>query len=159
MLSYYAKLVVVPLGLSYELHKLTARLDRAADELLEREQGISYARFLALFAVSETNGSQRDVARWLGQTEPSTSRMVTVLADEGLLQVTRLEGAGNRRWLRLTNGGEQLVERCCRLLEGRFEEMVHRSGVPYEPYQRHTRRLLHQLDADENRNAGAQGSP
>jgi DNA-binding MarR family transcriptional regulator len=147
---------VVPLGLSYQLHKLTARLDRAADELLDREQGISYARFLALFAVSETNGSQRDVARWLGQAEPSTSRMVSVLAGEGLLEVTRLEGAGNRRWLQLTDNGEQLVERCCRLLEGRFEEMVRRSGVPYDLYQRHTRRLLQQLDADQRRDAGVQ---
>jgi DNA-binding MarR family transcriptional regulator len=149
----------VPPGLSYELHKLTARLNRAADELLDREQGISYARFLALFAVKETNGSQRDLAQWLGQTEPSTSRMVSVLADEGLLEVTRLEGAGNRRRLRLTNGGEHLVERCGRLLEGRFEELVRRSGVPYEPYQRHTRRLLHQLDAGQRLYAGAQGTP
>jgi DNA-binding MarR family transcriptional regulator len=145
-------------GLGYELHKLTARLDRAADELLGREQGISYARFLALFAVGETNGSQRDLAQWLGQTEPSTSRMVIVLAAEGLLEVTRLEGAGNRRRLRLTNSGADLVERCGRLLEGRFEEMVGRSGVPYESYQRHTRRLLRQLDADQGRHAGAQGT-
>ena len=143
----------MPLGLSYELHMLTARLDRAADGLLRQEQGISYARFLALFAVRETNGSQRDLAQWLGQTEPSTSRMVTVLADEGLLEVTRLEGAGNRRQLRLTDNGTQLVERCGRLLEGRFEELVRRSGVPYESYQRHTRRLLDQLDADQRRDA------
>jgi DNA-binding MarR family transcriptional regulator len=124
--------------------------------VLFRSQGISYARFLALFAVRETNGNQRDVARWLGQAEPSVSRMVSVLAGEGLLDVTRLEGAGNRRWLQLTNSGEQLVERCCHLLEGRFEEMVRRSGVPYDSYQRQTRRLLHQLDADQRRNAGAQ---
>ncbi len=82
-----------------------------------------------------------------------------VLADEGLLEVTRLEGAGNRRWLRLTKSGEQLVERCCRLLEGRFEDLVRHSGVPYEPYQRHTRRLLHQLDADQHLYAGAQETP
>jgi DNA-binding MarR family transcriptional regulator len=140
-------------ALSYELHKLTARLDRAADGMLRREQGVSYARFLALFAVHETNGSQRDLARWLGQTEPSTSRMVTVLADDGLLEVTRTEGAGNRRRLRLTTSGAQLVERCGHLLEGRFEELVRRSGVPYEAYQRHTRRLLHHLDAGQGRDA------
>ena len=139
----------MPSDLSYELHVFTARLDRAADGLLRREEGISYARFLALFAVLETNGSQRDLARWLGQTEPSTSRMVTVLCEEGFLEVTRLEGAGNRRRLRLTAAGTQLVERCGRLLEGRFAELVQRSGVPYETYQRHTRRLLDQLDADE----------
>jgi DNA-binding MarR family transcriptional regulator len=143
-------------GLSFELHKLTALLDRAADELLRREQGISYARFLALFAVWQTNGSQRDLARWLRQTEPSTSRMVTVLADEGLLEVTRPEGAGNRRQLRLTKSGAKLVERCGRLLEGRFEDIVRRSGVPYDSYQRHTLRLLEQLDADQRRNADVQ---
>jgi DNA-binding MarR family transcriptional regulator len=135
------------LGLSFELHKLTARLDRAADEILRREQEISYPRFLALFAVRRTTGSQRDLARWLGQTEPSTSRMVNVLADDGLLEVTRLEGIGNRRQLRLTVSGAQLVERCARLLEGRFEDMVRRSGVPYDSYQRHTQRLLEQLDS------------
>jgi DNA-binding MarR family transcriptional regulator len=149
VLSYCAKLVVVPPGLSYELHKLTALLDRAADGILRREEGISYARFLALFAVGETNGSQRALARWLGQTEASTSRMVTVLADEGLLEVTRLEGSGNRRWLRLTNSGAQLVGRCGRLLEGRFEDLVRRSGVPLVSYQRHTRHLLHLLDVDQ----------
>jgi DNA-binding MarR family transcriptional regulator len=148
----------VPPGLSYELHKLTSRLDRAADELLRRERGISYARFLALFAVGETNGSQRDLALWLGQTEPSTSRMVTVLVDEGLLEVTRLEGAGNRHQLRLTTSGAQLVDRCGELLEGRFEELVRRSGVPYDAYQRHTRRLLHQLDARWDREPDAKAT-
>jgi DNA-binding MarR family transcriptional regulator len=149
----------MPPGLSYELHKLTARLDREANELLRREQGISYARFLALFAVWETNGSQRDLARWLGQTEPSTSRMVTVLADEGLLEVARTEGAGNRRRLRLTTSGTQLVERCGHLLESRFEDLVRRSGVPYQSYQRLTRRLLHQLEAGQGRDADVQRAP
>jgi DNA-binding MarR family transcriptional regulator len=142
--------------LSYEVHKLTARLDRAADELLRRGEGISYARFLALFAVSQTNGSQRDLAQWLGQTEPSTSRMVTVLADEGLLDVARRQGEGNRRQLRLSTSGAHMVERCGRLLEGRFEEMVRRSGVPYDSYQRHTRRLLEQLEADQHGSADSQ---
>jgi DNA-binding MarR family transcriptional regulator len=141
----------MPLGLSYELHMLPPRLPRAADGLLRQEQGISYSRFLALFAVRETNGSQRDLAQWLGQTEPSTSRMVTVLADEGLLEVTRLEGGGNRRQLRLTDTGTQLVERCGRLLEGRFENLVRSSEVPYESYRRDTRRLLDQLDGVQRR--------
>jgi DNA-binding MarR family transcriptional regulator len=145
-----------PAGLSYELYKLTARLERAADELLRREQQVTYARFLALLGVRETNGSQRDLARWLGQTEPSKSRTVTVLADDGLLEVTRLEGAGNRRQLRLTTRGAQLVERCGQFLEGRFEELVRRSGVPYEAYQRHTRRRLAQLDAGQGRDAHSQ---
>jgi DNA-binding MarR family transcriptional regulator len=146
----------VPPGLSYELHKLTIRLDRAADGILRREEGISYARFLTLLAVAETNGSQRDLAEWLGQTEPSTSRMVGVLSDGGLLGVTKLEGSGNRHRLHLTDKGAQLVEKCSRLLEGRFDDLVGRTGVPYLSYQRNTRRLLHQLDADQRRDADEQ---
>jgi DNA-binding MarR family transcriptional regulator len=137
----------MPSSLSYELHKLTAQLDRAADGLLRRHEGVSYSRFLALFGVREGAASQRELAGWLGQTEPSTSRMVGVLADDGLLDVTRVAGAGNRRKLQLTEGGDELVDRCGRLLEGRFEELVKRSGVPYASYHRHTRRLLSQLDA------------
>jgi DNA-binding MarR family transcriptional regulator len=135
-------------GLSYELHKLTARLDRAADGLLRRREGVSYSRFLALFAVSEGAASQRELAAWLGQTEPSTSRMVGVLAGQGLLKVSTVAGAGNRRQLQLTEQGVEVVGRCGRLLEGRFEDLVKRSGVPYAAYQRHTRSLLSQLDAD-----------
>ena len=44
---------VSPHSLSYELHKLTARLDRMADALLRDETGVSYSRFLALFAVTQ----------------------------------------------------------------------------------------------------------
>jgi DNA-binding MarR family transcriptional regulator len=139
----------MPSALSYELHKLTARLDRAADGLLRSHAGLSYSRFLALFAVSEGAGSQRELAGWLGQTEPSTSRMVGVLAEQGLLTVSTVAGAGNRRRLQLTGTGVELVDRCGRLLEGRFEELVKNSGVPYAAYQRHTRRLLNQLDAEQ----------
>jgi DNA-binding MarR family transcriptional regulator len=139
----------MPAALSYDLHKLTARLDRAANGLLHDHAGVSYSRFLALFAVSEGAASQRELARWLGQTEPSTSRMVGVLAAEGLLNATTVKGAGNRRRLTLTESGAELVDRCGHLLEGGFEDLVKRSGVPYAAYQRHTRRLLSQLDADQ----------
>jgi DNA-binding MarR family transcriptional regulator len=139
----------MPDALSYELHKLTARLDRLADGLLRREAGVSYSRFLALLAVRETEGSQRELAQWLGLSEPSASRMVGVLAEAGWLTVTRMAGAGNRRQLLLTDDGTRLVERCGGLLEARFADLVERSGVPFAAYQRHTRRLLAQLEADE----------
>jgi DNA-binding MarR family transcriptional regulator len=136
-------------SLSYELHKLTARLDRAADALLRNEAGVSYSRFLALFAVTQRAETQRALSLWLGQSEPSTSRMVGVLTRAGWLDVSRIPGAGNRRQLSLTESGYELVARCAKLLEHRFSELVKRAGVPYEHYQESTRRLLAQLDDDQ----------
>jgi len=135
-------------SLSYDLHKLTARLDRAADRILHEREGISYSRFLTLFAVKNGAAHQRALATWLGQSEPSTSRMVGVLASEGMLTARRMPGRGNTRRLQLTSAGAELVERGSRLLEGRFEELLDRSGVSRASYQRQTRRLLDQLDAD-----------
>ena len=140
-------------SLSYDLHKLTARLDRAADRILQEREGISYSRFLTLFAVSNGAANQRALAVWLGQSEPSTSRMVGVLASEGLLNPRRIPGEGNSRRLQLTSAGAELAERGSRLLEGRFAELLERGGVSRRSYQRQTRRLLDQLDAD------AQGQP
>jgi DNA-binding MarR family transcriptional regulator len=138
-------------SLSYDLHKLTARLDRAADRILQEREGISYARFLTLFAVKNGAANQRALAVWLGQSEPSTSRMVGVLASEGLLNARRIPGTGNSRRLQLTSAGAELVGRGSRLLEGRFSDLLERSGVSRACYQRQTRRLLDQLDTDAQR--------
>ncbi len=136
----------MPDALSYDLHKLTARMDRAADRILREREGISYARFLTLFAVRNGAVNQRELAAWLVQSEPSTSRMVAVLVTEGLLQANRVNGAGNARRLRLTPAGAELVSRGGRLLESRFNELLARSGVPEASYRRHTRRLIRALE-------------
>lgn len=146
--------MAVPDSLSYDLHKLTARLDRAADRFLREREGISYSRFLTLFAVSHGATHQRALAEWLGQSEPSTSRMVGVLTAEGLLDARRIPGAGNARRLRLTPAGAELVERGSRLLEARFQELLERSGVSRASYHRQTRRLLAELDAGAHVGSG-----
>jgi DNA-binding MarR family transcriptional regulator len=137
----------VPRKLSYELHKLTARLDRVADGLLREAAGVSYARFLALLAVRECGGTQRDMARWLNLSEPSTSRMVRVLAGDGLLEVKTHAGQGNRHQVQLTAKGDELIDRCGELLEARFEAFMKVCGVDYRTYQDQTRRLLGKLEA------------
>jgi DNA-binding MarR family transcriptional regulator len=144
-------------SLSYELHKLTARLDRAADAVLREQAGVSYPRFLALFAVGQGAESQRALSRWLGQSEPSTSRMVRVLAEAGWLEVSQTPGTGNRRELKLTRSGSQLVATCAELLESRFSELVAKAGIRYDAYLKSTRRLLVQLDEDQRRPRPGEG--
>lgn len=129
--------------LSFDLHVLTALLDRAADRILRAELGVSYRRFLALTHVGELGATtQRALAESLGVTEPSVSRMTTVLADDGWLDVHRDPGGGHRRQLVLTPEGKRLVSKAQQLLEDRFAKLVEQSGVPYDEYATHTERLL-----------------
>jgi DNA-binding MarR family transcriptional regulator len=138
--------------LSRRLHRLTARLDRAADTLLRAEAGISYARFLALYLVgSEGADTQRALAERLGVSEPSVSRMVRVLAESGLLETMRAPIGGNRNQLRLTAAGEQLVTRWGMDLEERLASLVEAAGVPYRAYLAHTKRLLAALETPPDR--------
>jgi DNA-binding MarR family transcriptional regulator len=134
--------------LSRSLHKLTARLDRAADAVLRAEAGLSYSRFLALYMIgSEGADTQRALADRLGVSEPSVSRMVRVLAEAGLLETARGSRGGNRHQLRLTAAGERLLQRWGGELEQRLAELLEAARVPYGAYLAHTRRLLAALDA------------
>ncbi|WP_174186372.1 MarR family winged helix-turn-helix transcriptional regulator [Nocardia barduliensis] len=129
--------------LSFDLHVLTARLDRAADRILRAEHGVSYSRFLALTFVGELGAStQRALADRLGVTEPSVSRMTAVLAAEGLLVVQPGPAGGRSRRLSLTGKGKQLVAAARQGLEERLAAVVAESGVSYEEYTRQTARLL-----------------
>ncbi|PTR32302.1 DNA-binding MarR family transcriptional regulator [Rhodococcus sp. OK519] len=134
--------------LIYELHSLTARMDRSADRLLMAECGLSYRRFLALLMLGELGtATQRALAERMGVTEPSVSRTVGVLAEAGLLDLRPDPAGGNRRQLALTADGKELVEKGQQLLELRFEQLIARSGVPYAVYAEHTRLLLEALEA------------
>ena len=136
--------------LSRNLHTLTARLDRAADELLRVEANLSYRRFLTLFMVGSWGvDTQRALAERLGVTEPSVSRMTRVLEEAGLLQAAADPAGGNRRRLRLTEAGAMLVERWGGVLEERLAALVEISGVPYRSYAAHTKRLLQALHEAE----------
>jgi DNA-binding MarR family transcriptional regulator len=133
--------------LTFDLHRLTARLDRAADRILTDALGVSYRRFLALLLVQQLDSpTQRALAEALDVTEPSASRMTAALVAAGLLEAGAAAGGGNRRSLALTPAGTEVVTRSRALLEQRFAELVTRSGVPYATYHRHTRTLLAALD-------------
>lgn len=142
----------MPGDLSFELHALTAHLDRSADRILRSECGLSYRRFRTLLSVdrltvdSRGASTQRAVASALGVSEPSASRMTGVLVTAGLLEAHPDPDGGNRRRLRLTPAGKDIVERCRTILEDRFASLVQRCGVSYAEYARDTRRLLAALD-------------
>lgn len=136
----------MPTQLTYDIHLLTARMDRAADRVLQEEHGLSYARFLVLLALSQGVSSQREIASWLAVSEPSVSRMMRVLSSAGLLAVTPDQRGGNRRVVRLTPQGEALFRQGAALLERLFADLLDQCGIPREEYAAHTRSLIDALD-------------
>lgn len=129
--------------LSFRLHVLTARLDRAADRILRAEHDISYRRFLSLTLVGELGvATQRALAESLGVTEPSVSRMAAVLAADGLLDARPDPAGGHRKRLALTERGQWLVREGQQTLEERFAALVTRSGVSYGRLCEDTEALL-----------------
>lgn len=138
--------------LSYDLHVLTARLDRSADRILTAELGLSYRRFRALMVVGELGeATQRQLAEALGVTEPSVSRMAGVLATARMIDADADPTGGNRRRLILTVRGKEAVEQGRALLEQRFTALVDRSGVPHAEYAAHTRALIAALTPPDSK--------
>jgi DNA-binding MarR family transcriptional regulator len=141
-------------NLGLELHTLVSRLERAGDRILRTEHGLSYRRFMVLVMVGELGVStQRALADGLAVTEPSVSRMVAALADTGLLTVVPDPAGGNRRQIALTDAGRALVDHAGTDLIQRLTELVESSGVPFDTYLAHTRRLNAALESAGTRPA------
>jgi DNA-binding MarR family transcriptional regulator len=121
-------------------------MEQSADRILRESEGITYRRYQFLFAMDGLQvGTQRDLARRMGLTEPSVSRMVRVLIEAGWIESHDVVGGGNRRRLRLSPAGQSLVRRCGRRLAGRFADVVAKAGVPYDEFHTAAEKILDEL--------------
>jgi DNA-binding MarR family transcriptional regulator len=115
---------------AYALHALVAVADRAADQILKERLGITFGRYLTLLTLQRLgSATQRELATELGVSEPSISRSVPLLTDEGYLTVTSVAGGGNRRKVELTTVGEKLVDEAADILEDSFAQLMKAAGV------------------------------
>ena len=104
------------------LHKIGVMMDRRSDQLLMSELGIGFAQFRILAAVSHSQGLlQKDVAKWLGQTEASVSRQVKLLVSSGLLEVQTGHTDKKQHTLHLTHRGKQLSDQALHILEHHYK--------------------------------------
>src|SRR5258708_16123140 len=85
-------------SLAYLLGKLMFEIDRAADQLLQTQVGISYRRFLFLTVLQQCGTvTQHELAVALGYSDPAVSTMLVELAKDGHIQTTKSpEHARNR---------------------------------------------------------------
>ena len=115
---------------AYALHALVAVADRAADQILKERLGITFSRYLTLLTLQRLgSATQRELAAELGVSEPSISRSVPLLTDEGYLTATSVAGGGNRRQVGLTAVGEKLVDEAADILEDSFAQLMTAAGV------------------------------
>jgi len=115
---------------AYALHALVAVLDRAADQILKERLGTTFSRYLTLLTLQRLgSATQRELAAELGVSEPSISRSVPLLTNEGFLTATSVPGEGNRRRVELTSAGEKLVDEAADILEDSFAQLVKAAGM------------------------------
>jgi len=114
---------------AYALHAVVFLLDRAADDILPA-LGLTYSRFLTLLTIERLGGAtQKAVADALGVTEPSASRTIRRLQDDGLVAASTTPGGGNRRSVSLTDKGERVVDEAAAQLERSFAELLTTAGL------------------------------
>lgn len=116
---------------AFKLHRVTALIDRVADEYLSREHGIRYAPFLVLLMVRVMGeSSQRTVATALDVSRASITQRVSALVELGLLAVVADPRDSRANIVSLTGAGARLVTTAWAGLEQHQDGLDHGVDEP-----------------------------
>ena len=108
----------------FKLHRVTALIDRIADDYLASAHGIRYAPFLVLLMAHVLGPtSQQRIAANLGVSRASITQRVGGLVEQGLLAVEPDPADARANLVRLTEPGRVLLEHAWSGLER------HQSGL------------------------------
>jgi DNA-binding MarR family transcriptional regulator len=134
---------------AYLLHQLVFELDRAADQLLRTQMGISYKRMLFLAVLRECGTvTQHALAVALGYSDPAVSTMLLELAKDGYLSTTPSPEHRRKRLVTITPKGNEVVANGRHLLDSRFDQLMQAAGVDAQHYRELTEQLYHTLVAN-----------
>jgi DNA-binding MarR family transcriptional regulator len=137
---------VVDASLSYLLGKLMFDLDRAADQLLRTQVGVSYKRFLFLTVLRQCGAvSQHELAVALGYSDPAVSTMLVELAKDGSVQTTKSKTHGRKRLVTITPKGSEVVAKARQLLDAHFDQLMVIAGIDAQHFRELTERLRQAL--------------
>ena len=107
---------------AFKLHRVTALIDRLADDYLQREHRIRYAPMLVMLMVRVLGPtSQQAIAEALDVSRASVSQRVTQLVSDGLLSTEKVDGRTSR--VSFTLEGTALFDRAWAGLE------AHQNGL------------------------------
>jgi DNA-binding MarR family transcriptional regulator len=129
-------------SLAYLLGKLMFEIDRAADQLLQTQVGISYRRFLFLTVLRHSGTvTQHELAVALGYSDPAVSTMLVELAREGYIQTTKSPEHARKRLVTITPKGNEVVAQGRQLLDLHFDQLLVIAGIDAQHYRELTERL------------------
>ena len=129
-------------SLSFLAGKVTFELDRAADQLLQEDVGISYRRFLFLTVLQHTGTvTQHELAVALGYSDPAVSTMLVELAGDGYIQTAKSPQHGRKRLVSITPKGNEVVAQGRQLLDSHFDQLLVMAGVDAHLYRELTERI------------------
>lgn len=126
----------------YLLGRFVFELDRAADQLLQTHVGISYRRALFLVVLRESGTvTQHELAVALGYSDPAVSTMLTELARDGYIQITKSPEHARKRLVTITPQGNEVVAEGRRLLDAHFDQLMDLASVDAQQLRELTERL------------------
>jgi DNA-binding MarR family transcriptional regulator len=135
-------------SLAYLLGKLMFELDRAADQLLQTQLGISYRRFLFLTVLKHCGTvTQHELAVALGYSDPAVSTMLVELAKNGYIQTTKSPEHARKRLVAITPKGNEMVAQGRHLLDAHFDQLMLIADIDAQHYRELTERLHQALIA------------
>jgi DNA-binding MarR family transcriptional regulator len=119
----------------HQLHLSHAALFQAVDRSLRKQEGLSTAHLIIIFALSsEPDLTSSDVCKRTGHSKSRLTGLVNTLEDRGLIKRSSSETDGRVSSLSLTDDGKALAERHKKLTRKVNEELL----APFSNEERDT---------------------
>lgn len=129
-------------SLAYLLGKLIFEIDRAADQILQAQVGISYKRLLFLIVLQHSGTvTQHELAVALGYSDPAVSTMLVELVKDGYVETAPSPEHRRKRLVTMTPKGSEVLGRGRQLLDAHFDQLMEIAGIDAQHYRELTEKL------------------
>jgi DNA-binding MarR family transcriptional regulator len=133
---------VADVSLAYLMGKLIFEIDRAADQILQAQVGISYKRLLFLIVLQHSGTvTQHELAVALGYSDPAVSTMLVELVKDGYVETAPSPEHRRKRLVTMTPKGSEVLAQGRQLLDAHFDQLMEIAGIDAQHYRELTEKL------------------
>lgn len=122
-------------------------MNRIAERILQSEVGITYARFVFLFAIKECGtATQHQIAQAMKVSDPAVSKLCAEAVHDDLLHIAINPQHKRQRLISLTPAAQKVLARSLTALDTCFSDVCAGATVNEETYRQQTALLLDSLN-------------